>query len=95
MTYLVPRENLLDSQNNPDVHQSSDLSICLDKNQNSTNNLRNLKAKNLSRIIVGQAHIVPIRNKFELRCSIIKENMDIAMFSEASHNEKEIQSSFA
>ena len=60
------------------------------KNSNisiATMTLRNLRLENPNRIIIGQLNINPIRNKFETLTSLITNEINVLLLSEAKSDE--------
>ena len=48
--------------------------------------LKKIRINNVNRIPIGRKNINPIRNKFDMLSSIVKDNIDIIMVSEAKLN---------
>ena len=53
-----------------------------ERERNVFKKLRNLRVKNVDKILIGHLNINSIRNKFDMLVDLVKDNLDVILLSE-------------
>ena len=92
-----PSLEMYNPPHNTDGNETSHSSVTpdlLDTDADASNILRNIKFKNINRLVIGQLNINSIKGKFDMLKEVIKNYVDILIINESKLDETFPQNQF-
>ena len=92
-----PSLEMYNPPHNTDVNETSQSSVThdpLDTDADASNILKNIKFKNINRLVIGQLNINSIKGKFDMLKEVIKNYIDILIINESKLDESFPQHQF-